>query len=88
MEEVVERLKRFKTIDVLYGNTFCMHLEQLVALQQDIDTVLQLLEQKDNKINKAISKLKEHKHDLDYEPWSIYKVDGKILFDLVEILEE
>lgn len=69
-------------------------------------TLLQLLEQKDkridelkkalvdgdfkyrNKINKAIDKLKKHKHDLDYEPWSIYKVNGSILFDLVKILEE
>lgn len=54
----------------------------------DLETVLKLLELKDNKINKAIEKLKEHKHDLDYEPYSIYKVDGDILFDLVKILEE
>lgn len=40
-----------------------------------------------DKINKAIEKLKEHKYDLDYEPWSIYKIDGFILFDLVRILE-
>lgn len=39
------------------------------------------------RIDKAIEKLKEHKQDLDYEPWSIYKIDGNILFDLVNILE-
>lgn len=36
---------------------------------------------------KAIKKLKEHKHDLDYEPWSIYKIEGNILFDLKNILQ-
>ena len=39
------------------------------------------------RIDKAIEKLKEHKVDLDYEPWSFYEVDGNILFDLVNILE-
>ena len=40
-----------------------------------------------SKIYKAIEKLKEHKQDLDYEPWSEYKINGKILFDLVDILK-
>lgn len=39
------------------------------------------------RIDKAIEKLKEHKHDLDYEPWSIYQIEGSILFDLVNILK-
>lgn len=38
--------------------------------------------------NKLKDKLKEHKKDLDYEPWSIYKIDGKVLFDLVNIMGE
>lgn len=46
-EEVIERLNRYKTIKVLYGNTFAMHLEQLEQLKNDIDTVLNLLEKKD-----------------------------------------
>lgn len=46
-EEAIERLNRFKTIKVLYGNTYSMHLEQLEQLQNDIDTVLNLLEKKD-----------------------------------------
>ena len=33
-EEAIERLNRFKTIKVMYGNTFAMHLEQLKQLQQ------------------------------------------------------
>ena len=43
-KEVIERLNRFKTIKVLYGNTFSMHLEQLEQLQNDIETVLSELE--------------------------------------------
>lgn len=39
------------------------------------------------RINKAIQKLKEHKQDLDYEPWSLYQIEGNILFDLVNILK-
>lgn len=44
------------------------------------------LQQKENVIKEAREKLKEHKHDLDYEPWSEYKIKGSILFALVGIL--
>ena len=50
-KEVIERLNRFKTIKVLYGNTFAIHLEQLEQLQNDIETVLNLLEKKDKIID-------------------------------------
>ena len=50
-EEEIERLNRFKTIKVLYGNTFTIYLEQLEQLQNDIETVLNLLEKKDKIIN-------------------------------------
>ena len=50
-KEVIERLNRFKTIKVLYGNTFTIHLEQLEQLQNDIETVLNLLEKKDKIID-------------------------------------
>ena len=50
-EEVIERLNRYKTIKVLYGNTFAIHLEQLEQLQNDIETVLNLLEKKDKIID-------------------------------------
>ena len=49
-KEVIERMNNFKTIKVLYGNTFAIHLEQLEQLQNDIETVLNLLEKKDKKI--------------------------------------
>ncbi len=31
--------------------------------------------------------LRKHKNDLDYEPWSEYKISGNILFELVSALE-
>ena len=40
-----------------------------------------------DRIEKANNKLREHKHDLDYEPWSIYEINGSILFDLVDLLK-
>lgn len=43
LEEAVEKLEKFKTIKVLYGNTFVMHLEQLQELQIAIETVLEAL---------------------------------------------
>ena len=50
-KEVIERLNRFKTIKVLYGNTFAIHLEQLEQLQNDIETVLNLLEKQKAEIS-------------------------------------
>ena len=32
--------------------------------------------------------LRKHKKDLDYEPWSEYKISGNILFKLVSVLEK
>lgn len=65
-KEVIERLNRFKTIKVLYGNTFAIHLEQLEQLQNDIETALNLiqtqqaeLEKKDKVINEMANKLVE-----------------------------
>lgn len=50
-EEAIERLNRFKAIEILYGNTFAMHIEQLKTVQGDIETVLSILQeqQEENK---------------------------------------
>lgn len=50
-EEAIERLSSFKTIEILYSNTFAMHIEQLKTLQGDIETVLSMLQeqQEENK---------------------------------------
>lgn len=60
-EEVIERLNRYKTIKVLYGNTFAIHLEQLKQLQNDIETVLNLLEKKDKVINEYEKECRQFK---------------------------
>ena len=49
-QEAIERINRFKTIKVLYGNTFAMTTEQLRALQEDIETALNMLKEKDKEI--------------------------------------
>lgn len=46
------------------------------------------LEAYENMRKEAINKLKEHKKDLDYEPWSLYEVRGSILFNLSNILNK
>ena len=61
IEEAIERLNRYKTIKVLYGNTFAMHLEQLEQLKNDIDTVLNLLEKKDKVINEYEKECRQFK---------------------------
>ena len=43
--EAIDRLNRFKTIEILYGNTFAMHIEQLKTLQSDLGTVLSLIKE-------------------------------------------
>ena len=48
--EAIDRLNRFKTIQVLYGNTFAMHIEQLKTLQVNIDTVLSLITEQEEKM--------------------------------------
>lgn len=55
VEEAKERLNRFKTIKVMYGNTFVMTTEQLEQTQKDVKVVLQAL---DNSIPKEKAKKK------------------------------
>ena len=59
-EEAIERLNRFKTIEILYSNTFVMHIEQLKTLQEAIETLLNMPKEKD----KEIGKLKKHNKEL------------------------
>ena len=50
-KEAIDRLNRFKTIEILYSNTFAMHIEQLKTVQEDIETVLNMLKEKDKEID-------------------------------------
>ena len=42
-EQAIENLKDFKSISILYGNTFTIFLEQLKKYQEATDTVLNLI---------------------------------------------
>lgn len=61
--------------------------EENKYLKEDYKRHIDRINELTNRIDKAIEKLKEHKYDLDYEPWSIYRIKGSILFDLVNILK-
>ena len=57
-EQAIENLKDFKSISILYGNTFTIFLEQLKKYQEATDTVLNLItnlqkenEEKDKQID-------------------------------------
>lgn len=69
--------------------------EENQRLNNDIKILLKENEAKEKVIieyenmrKEVINKLKEHKKDLDYEPWSLYEVRGSILFNLVNILNK
>ena len=57
------------------------HTKPYIKLQQENTQLKSVLKE-------IREKLKEHKYDLDYEPWSIYEIQGKILFDLLEIIDK
>lgn len=63
IEEAIQRLRGFKNIKVMYGNTFAMHIEQLEQLQDDIETVLNYI---DNSISKEVieKKYKEAENEV------------------------
>lgn len=53
---------------------------------------LEALLNKINKYEKVLDEIREQlkkiKPDLDFEPWSIYKISGDKLFDLLQILDK
>ncbi len=44
-------------------------------------------EKKDKKLHSLEWDLRKIKRDLDFEPWSIYRVEGNILFDMAQQIE-
>lgn len=49
--------------------------------------LLSTIEQQQEKLDQIKLQLRYIKFDLDIEPWSIYKVDGSVLFEIINILE-
>lgn len=70
-EKAIERLNRFKTIEILYGNTFAMHTEQLKTLQGDIETVLSMLQEQQEE-NKKKDKIIDEMADWLYKDDTIF----------------
>ena len=55
-KKAIEDLKSFKSISILYGNTFTMFLDQLKKYQESTETVLNLIA----KLQKEIDLMAEH----------------------------
>ena len=55
--------------------------------REELDLIVNEIERLNNILNKEIEQLNKIKKDLDFEPWSIYQVDGNIIFDLLDILK-
>lgn len=73
-EQAIENLKDFKSISILYGNTFTMFLEQLKKYQEATDTVLNLItklqkenEEKDKQIDLMAFSLADYVMYYEYD---------------------
>lgn len=64
-QEAIKRLNRFKTIKILYGNTFAMHIEQLKTVQEDIETVLSMLKENSAEIEQKNTELAEKNVEIE-----------------------
>lgn len=85
-----ERLKEIREYiscpqfgDNHYGRYGALNLEQRKSILELYNEVIRLRKI----VVEANDILRHHKHDLDYEPWSEYKISGNILFDLAIILK-
>ena len=84
-QETIERLNRFITIKVLYGNTFAMHIEQLKTFQEDIETVLNMLkensaeiEQKNTELAEKSAEIEKKNKIIDLMTGAIYNYDDQL----------
>lgn len=79
--KAIEKLKDFKSISILYGNTFTMFLDQLEKYQEATNTVLNLITklQKENEIlefqEEQIRNYAEELKKYDYRNIKIDKKD-------------
>ena len=71
-----------------YGDDKIPIEEALEKMEEEISERDEEIDKYREILDKIKEELKKHKHDLDYEPWSEYKISGNILFDIVKILEE
>ena len=67
--------------------------EQLEKKYKEVGTLTnEILYEENTKLLSVLDEIREQlkkiKPDLDFEPWSIYKVSGDKLFDLLQILDK
>lgn len=58
-EEAINKLERLKNSSILYGDSFGVTIKGFKDLQKDIETVLNMLKEKDKEIEKLRNKNKE-----------------------------
>lgn len=70
-KQAIEYLNDFKSIKIMYGNTFVMFLEQLKKYQQATNAVLNIITKQQNRIEKLKHSieiiLSELPEDMDYK---------------------
>lgn len=57
-EEAIDRLRKITNRQILYGNKYGIVIEEFKKLQEDIETVLNMLKEKDKEINRKSSTIK------------------------------
>ena len=87
LEEAIKRLDKFKSIKILYGNTFAITLQDLEKLQKAIERAEKEFIAKD-KIREKIKELKKYIYTGENAPQDFlqYRVKAKIQV-LQELLE-
>lgn len=80
-EEAIERLNKLKSRNILYGNRAGMIIEDFKTLQNDIETVLNMLKQKD----KEIERLRYIKKSFDYVVQKETEKKDKIIDLMAEV---
>nr|DAR72129.1 MAG TPA: hypothetical protein [Caudoviricetes sp.] len=63
-EETIDRLRKITNRQILYGNKYGIVIEEFKKLQEDIETVLNMLKEKGTEINKYKRKNKELSNQL------------------------
>ena len=84
----IEKLENFKTITILYGNTFAMHTEQLKEIQEAIGNVLADLYEANNRINDLLDKLKQKDKIIDEILKTWKQDDVRSIAELKKYFEE
>lgn len=64
-EEAIERLNKLKSRNILYGNRAGMIIEDFKTLQNDIETVLSMLKEKDKEIENNKKSLNNLENELN-----------------------